>query len=94
MPTGGDWGPLKREATDFAQNFGKKSVSPERLLRRYLRVVSNAGAPSGAGKAAHPGDGAGGGGGGGRTRNLGAGVATGYPTWTTTSHWQSADLLK
>src|SRR5579862_5570553 len=77
MPTGGDWGPLKREATDFAQNIGTKPRPPQPLLRRYLRVVSNAGARSKAGKGGQPGDGAGGGGGGGRTRNFGAGVATG-----------------
>ena len=81
MPTGGDWGNLKREATAFARKLGSEPVSPASLLRDYIRVkthhqasLSGLGVGSvsvGSGK----GGGGGGGGGGGRAFAAGAGVA-------------------
>lgn len=37
MPTGGDWTPLKREATQFANDGGTGPVSPAILLRGCLK---------------------------------------------------------
>jgi hypothetical protein len=42
MPTGGDWRPLKREATRFAKEGESSSVSPARLVRDYLMVSGGA----------------------------------------------------
>lgn len=42
MPTGGDWTPLKKEATRFVKGGGSGPVSPARLLRDYL--AANGGA--------------------------------------------------
>jgi hypothetical protein len=94
MPTGGDWTPLKREATKFVKTGGDGSgngdndgdgrkpnpqpVSPESLLRNYLRAMGGAnsiargagggggsgGSPSGGGGNNRRGGGRGGGGGG------------------------------
>ena len=36
MPSGGNWEPLKREATDFVKNDGAGSVAPKTLLRDYV----------------------------------------------------------
>jgi hypothetical protein len=75
MPSGGNWGPLKREATGFAQNAGFKPVVPQRLLRHYIKVRAASDRPINAG--AGLGAGNGGGSGGGRTtRSWSAGVAT------------------
>jgi len=60
MPTGGEWTPLKREATQFAGEGGQGPVSPQRLLRDYLGA-------SGGARALARGTGGGGAGGGGRT---------------------------
>lgn len=47
MPTGGDWTPLKTEATRFVKasggNGGNDTATPERLLGRYLRIVRDYG---------------------------------------------------
>jgi len=70
MPTGGEWGPLKQEATKFAQDVGYKPVSPTSLLRHFIRVRSKVGGhPSGEGKAGAGRSGTGGGGGGSGTRS-------------------------
>ncbi len=44
MPTGGDWTPLKNEATKFAKDEGQGNVSPNKLLNDYLKA--NGGAKS------------------------------------------------
>lgn len=74
MPTGGDWTPLKREATQFANEGGQGPVSPQTLLRDYLAASGGARALAGGvggGSARGVGGGARGGGaspgGGGRT---------------------------
>src|ERR1041385_5685509 len=38
MPTGGNWTPLKTDATNFVKNQGQGSVSAGRLLADYLRA--------------------------------------------------------
>lgn len=38
LPTGGDWTPLKTEATKFVKEEGKGSVSPEDFLRHYVHA--------------------------------------------------------
>jgi hypothetical protein len=79
MPTGGDWGPLKREATDFAQNVGLKPVNPQSLLRHYIAVRSSPSGSAVGGGGGNASGGAGGGGagaGGGRAGSWSAGVAT------------------
>ncbi|HEX3530197.1 MAG TPA: hypothetical protein VH988_24315 [Thermoanaerobaculia bacterium] len=55
MPTGGEWTPLKRGATKYANDGGNGPVSPERLLRDYL-------AANGGARALSRGQGGGGGG--------------------------------
>src|SRR5262249_39312291 len=55
MPTGGEWTPLKREATQFANDGGQGPVLPQTLLRDYL-------AASGGARALASGTGGGGGG--------------------------------
>lgn len=42
MPTGGDWTPLKTEATKFVKDEGKGSISPQKFLADYLRVNGGA----------------------------------------------------
>jgi hypothetical protein len=71
MPTGGEWTPLKNEATRFVKDEGHGSVSPERLLRAYLvanggarNIARGGGTGGGGGGAAGSGGGTGGGGGG------------------------------
>jgi hypothetical protein len=76
MPTGGNWGPLKREATEYAQNVGVKPVAPQSLLRHYIRVRSNPDGPRGGAEGGGNGAAGSGGGGGGRSAHWGAGAAT------------------
>jgi hypothetical protein len=86
MPTGGDWTPLKTEATNFVKDGGHGSVAPEKLLSDYLKAnggakfIAHAGSSgkggSGSSGGAAGGSGGGGGGRGGRAarntgRNLG-----------------------
>ena len=73
MPTGGDWAPLKREATQYAQDVGFKRVSPKSLLLHYVRVRSNPDRQSSLNTGNGGGNGSGGGGG--RTGGWSAGVA-------------------
>jgi hypothetical protein len=78
MPSGGNWEPLKREATDFVKHDGAGSVAAKALLRDYVKVRSTS---SGSGGSATGGGGIGGGlgggsGRGGRARSFSAGVAT------------------
>lgn len=42
MPTGGDWTPLKADATNFVKNGGRGSVSPGRLLADYMKANGGA----------------------------------------------------
>lgn len=42
MPTGGDWTPLKKDATQFANEGGQGPVSPQTLLRDYLAASGGA----------------------------------------------------
>jgi hypothetical protein len=80
MPTGGNWTPLKNEATDFVQGTGSKDITPANLLTDFIRAIGGVkglvrghggSAPSaGGGKAAggaSKGSGGGGGGSGGGT---------------------------
>lgn len=58
MPTGGDWTPLKTDATNFVKNQGQGSVSAGRLLSDYLkanggaRSIARGGTSQGAGPSA------------------------------------------
>jgi hypothetical protein len=72
MPTGGEWEPLKREATKYAKNVGINPVAPRSLLNHYIQVRTNANGPRG-GTADNAIDG---GGGGGRVGQWAAGAAT------------------
>jgi len=79
MPSGGNWEPLKREATGFVKNDGAGSVTPKTLLRDYVKVRSASSGSGSGGGAAGGGGGSGAGGGsarGGRARSFGAGLAT------------------
>jgi len=82
MPSGGNWEPLKREATDFVKNGSTASSSPKPLLRDYLKVrpisgASGRGASSGGTGRSSGGSAAGGSGGGRSGRRSGnAGIAT------------------
>jgi hypothetical protein len=38
MPTGGNWTPLKNEATDFVQGSGSKEITPGNLLTNFIRA--------------------------------------------------------
>lgn len=83
MPSGGDWTPLKTDATSFVKNEGRGSVSPGKLLADYLRanggaraIASGSGSRDSGTGASGGGKAGGRGGGGGRTagsaaRNLG-----------------------
>jgi hypothetical protein len=42
MPTGGDWTPLKTDATQFVKDDGNGPISPAKLLRSYLRAHGGA----------------------------------------------------
>ena len=81
MPSGGDWEPLKREATAFAKGNGAGSVVPKTLLRDYLKVRSTSAGSGNSGSTGSLGGASGGSGGGvgrrgGRARSFGAGVST------------------
>jgi hypothetical protein len=39
MPTGGNWTPLKNEATDFVQGTGSKDITPANLLSDFIRAI-------------------------------------------------------
>ena len=39
MPTGGNWTPLKNDATDFVQGTGSKDITPADLLFDFIRAV-------------------------------------------------------
>ncbi len=80
MPTGGEWTPLKNEATRFIKEEGHGQVSPLKLLSDYLRANGGArgiarGVGGGAGGTGSGGGRKGGQGGGGRggrsARNVG-----------------------
>lgn len=82
MPTGGEWTPLKADATRFAKDGPEGPVSPEQLVGQYVRAIGGPSGISGAGSAAGGGSGSGGGsrgggsggGGGGRPRGTGSAV--------------------
>jgi len=81
MPVGGDWTPLKREATDFAQSAGSGSVAPQSLLRHYIKARTRAGSLGGGGGGSgggsageRSGGGGGGSGGGGHGRGRAGGA--------------------
>src|SRR5690242_6296936 len=38
LPTGGNWGPLKTDATQFVQAPGASAATPKSLLRDYVRA--------------------------------------------------------
>ncbi len=82
MPSGGNWEPLKREATAFVKDGARTSVAIRPLLRDYLKVrpissASGSGGFGGAGSSSGASSAGGAGGsGGGRRRSGGAGVAT------------------
>ena len=79
MPTGGEWTPLKTDATQFVKNGENGPISPAKLLRSYLRAHGGAsGIARGDGGRAQGGAGRRGGGAAGTTgarkvgRNLGS----------------------
>jgi hypothetical protein len=39
MPTGGNWTPLKNDATDFVQGTGSKDISPGDLVTDFIRAA-------------------------------------------------------
>jgi hypothetical protein len=39
MPTGGNWTPLKNDATDFVQGTGSKDITPANLLSDFVRAI-------------------------------------------------------
>jgi hypothetical protein len=75
MPTGGDWGPLKREVNDFVQNVGFEPVAPLPVVGNYLRIRTHGSGGGTGGRGGSAGSG-GGGNGGGRSRNWSAGIST------------------
>src|ERR1700723_591745 len=87
MPTGGNWTPLKNEATDFVQGTGSKEITPGDLITDFIRAAGglkgllrgNGGsAPHmGGGSPAHGSATRGGGGGGGGTGGGGTSAAVG-----------------
>lgn len=88
MPTGGDWTPLKREATKFVKDDGggsgnnRNPVPPEKLLSDFLRNYTSGGGGTGGGGGGASGTtggsgGRGGGGGGGGRGGGGAGKSFG-----------------
>jgi hypothetical protein len=77
MPSGGDWEPLKREATQFVKQEGAGSVTPRTLLRDYIKVRSASSKSTGGdGNSSGGGSGTNLGSAAGRIRSWGAGVAT------------------
>jgi hypothetical protein len=39
MPTGGNWKPLKNDATDFVQGTGSSDITPSSLVTNFIRAV-------------------------------------------------------
>ena len=88
MPAGGDWTPLKREATKFVKDDGGGSgnnpnpVSPEKLLSDFLRTYASGGGGAagagGAGGTTGGGQGRGGGGRGGSRGGSGGGTGRSF----------------
>ena len=39
MPKGGNWTPLKNDATDFVQGTGSKDITPADLITNFIRVT-------------------------------------------------------
>jgi hypothetical protein len=39
MPTGGNWTPLKNDATDFVQGTGNADITPSSLLTDFIRAT-------------------------------------------------------
>lgn len=77
MPTGGEWTPLKTDATQFVKDGGNGPISPAKLLRSYLRAHGGArGIARGDGGRAQGGAGRRGGGGAGTSgaRNVGRNI--------------------
>jgi len=80
MPKGGNWTPLKNDATDFVQGTGSKEITPADLVTNFIRVAGGlkglmrgnggsapaigGGSPAKGGAKGGGGGGAGGGGGG------------------------------
>jgi hypothetical protein len=59
MPKGGNWTPLKNEATDFVQGTGSDEITPASLLTNFIRAAGGlAGLMRGHGGAAPSGSGA------------------------------------
>ena len=59
MPKGGNWTPLKNEATDFVQGTGSTDITPASLLTNFIRAAGGlAGLMRGHGGAAPSGSGA------------------------------------
>jgi hypothetical protein len=84
MPKGGNWTPLKNEATDFVQGTGSADITPASLLTSFIRAAGGlaglmrghgGAAPSGSG-AIRPGAGTKGGTGGGAAGGTSAAVGT------------------
>ena len=40
MPKGGNWTPLKNDATDFVQGTGSKEITPANLVTDFIRVTA------------------------------------------------------
>ena len=88
MPTGGNWTPLKNDATEFVQGTGNKDIKPANLITDFIRASGGlkgltrghgGGAPSAAGAASGGGAAKGGGAGGGRHgRKTSAAVGTAH----------------
>jgi hypothetical protein len=85
MPKGGNWTPLKNDATDFVQGTGSPDIKPSNLITDFIRAVGGlAGLMRGHGGSAPFGSGikttgskAGGGGGGGAGGAAGTSAAVG-----------------
>jgi hypothetical protein len=92
MPTGGNWTPLKNEATDFVQGTGGEDVTQANLVTDFIRTIGGfkglsrgmgGSAPaghgsSGSGSGAKSGGSKGGGGGGGRSVSAAVGTARNF----------------
>ncbi len=77
MPTGGDWTPLKTDATNFVQNGTSATVTPQSLLGDYMRAIGGAAAFSSGGGGSPSGSGGGGGAGGGGASGGGSSSGSG-----------------
>lgn len=85
MPTGGNWTPLKNDATDFVQGTGNADITPSSLLTDFIRATGGLKAlrrghggsvPSGGGTTGTGAKTKGGGGAGGTTGGTSAAVGT------------------